>query len=126
MSSDVFFNRLTAMLFLFAVAGSTFNKGIVLLDYRLNGNYIASNLCENRNKPNSCCHGKCFLKKQMEKDDSEKSGPTASKVNLEILWFFEEDPAEPFTCVSSVPFIDGYILKSYHTTLSSCFHPPAA
>jgi hypothetical protein len=126
MSSTVFFDRLTALLFLFAVAGSTFNKGIALLDYHINGNYIASNLCENKDKPNSCCHGRCFLKKQMQKEDSEKNGSSTVRDNLEITWFFEENPSENIAILSSVAHVDRYLMKSYHTSLSSCFHPPAA
>ena len=30
--------------------------------------YIAENLCENREEPKSCCEGKCHLQKQLEKN----------------------------------------------------------
>jgi len=57
---------------LIAVAGSTFNKAIILLDYNLNKNFIATSLCENRDKPKCCCQGKCYLKKQLQKDEPGK------------------------------------------------------
>ena len=124
MNSKVFFDKLTALLLLLAVAGSTFNKGIALLDYRINGNYIACKLCENMNKPQSSCHGKCFLKKQMEKDESGKSGPASSRLNTEITWFFEHENSTFNPFLSSLAGNDLYLLKSCHPPSSSIFHPP--
>ncbi len=39
------------------------------IEYALNKDYIAKNLCINRDKPKSCCQGKCHLKKQLAKSD---------------------------------------------------------
>jgi hypothetical protein len=49
-----------------------FNRIWILASYHLNQTYIAQNLCENRDKPQLQCHGKCFLKKQLEKEDSSE------------------------------------------------------
>lgn len=38
--------------------------------YELNKNYIAHNLCENRDKPQLKCCGKCYLHKQLKKADA--------------------------------------------------------
>jgi hypothetical protein len=45
------------------------------IDYALNKDYIAKNLCENRNKPKMNCNGKCHLMKQLKKAGSEESTP---------------------------------------------------
>lgn len=37
------------------------------IDYILNKEYIAENLCENKDKPKLNCHGQCHLKKEVEK-----------------------------------------------------------
>jgi hypothetical protein len=37
------------------------------IQYNLFKNYIAENLCVNRYNEDSCCHGKCFLDKQIER-----------------------------------------------------------
>jgi hypothetical protein len=42
---------------------------IVVCQWQINRAYIAKNLCENRNVPNSCCEGKCQLKKRLSKVD---------------------------------------------------------
>jgi hypothetical protein len=40
---------------------------IPIVDYLINKEYIAKNLCVNRDKPKSCCKGKCHLLKQLKK-----------------------------------------------------------
>lgn len=40
--------------------------------YLLNRDYIAKNLCINKNKPKCCCHGKCHLVKQLQKANSNR------------------------------------------------------
>ncbi len=45
--------------------------------YEYNRQYIAANLCENRDKPQLKCCGKCYLRKQLKKadDGADRSGP---------------------------------------------------
>ena len=48
------------------------------IEYALNKDFIAKNFCVNKEKPKSCCHGKCYLEKQVKKssetnDDKEKN-----------------------------------------------------
>jgi hypothetical protein len=38
-----------------------------IIDYLIHKEYIAKNLCINRNKLHSCCKGKCYLVKQLKK-----------------------------------------------------------
>ena len=41
------------------------------IDYLANRDFIAKNLCENRNKPKLNCNGKCHLMKQLKKASAE-------------------------------------------------------
>lgn len=107
-----------------AIAGTTFNKAIVLLDYNINKNFIAANLCENRNKPACCCKGKCFLKKQMQKDEG-RNGVPVSKDKFDVSLFCEAVSKNDFDI--SIPdklFFDYYLVKKYTALLSPVFHPP--
>jgi hypothetical protein len=45
-----------------------------VIDYLLHKDYIAKNLCVNRNKPHSCCKGKCYLVKQLKKTNTNTEG----------------------------------------------------
>jgi hypothetical protein len=71
-----------------AIAGATISKAIVLQDYQLNKNYIATTLCEKRNNASYCCQDECFLKKQLQKDkDSGKNHLSISKYKLDAFLF---------------------------------------
>jgi len=53
---------------IFALAGillQTFSQVVVVAEYYANKNYIAKNLCKNRDKPMMHCDGKCCLKKKL-------------------------------------------------------------
>ncbi len=45
-----------------------------VIDYLIHKDYIAKNLCVNRNKPHSCCKGKCYLVKQLKKTSTNTEG----------------------------------------------------
>ncbi|MDX5346912.1 MAG: hypothetical protein LPJ89_03240 [Hymenobacteraceae bacterium] len=48
--------------------------------YRANLDYVATELCQNREKPDLHCEGKCFLSEQIQKvDDTEKENAAPSK-----------------------------------------------
>jgi len=67
------------------------NRYLVMLNYEMNKSYISKNLCENRSKPKSCCHGKCYLKKQLAKADKEEGLPEkSSKQDMNDMLFFAE------------------------------------
>ncbi|HLY71303.1 MAG TPA: hypothetical protein VKR53_16330 [Puia sp.] len=110
-----------------AIAGTTFSKAIALLDYQLNKNYIAATLCENRNKPACCCHGKCFLKKQLQKDEeSGKNNTPVSKDKFDVSLFCESDSRGYFNDrIAENKYSCFYLLKKYSAGFSSIFHPPA-
>lgn len=61
------------------------------IEYAVFKDYIAKNLCINRDKPKSCCQGKCHLKKQIEKsaETSGTEGKSSARkiVNQEVQVF---------------------------------------
>jgi hypothetical protein len=121
----IILHKFFAMVLLVSIAGTTFSKAIALLDYKLNENYIATTLCENKDKPACCCHGKCFLKKQLQKDEDGKNSLPFSKDKFDVSLFCENNYrnyAIDFT--QEKTFSDDYLLKKYSSLLSPVFHPP--
>lgn len=57
---------------LFAVLLQAFDRGLLWSGFAINQNYVAQNLCENKNKPLLNCEGNCQLRKAFEKLDNEK------------------------------------------------------
>lgn len=45
----------------------TIRPVLPLIDYAVNYDYISEKLCENKNKPQLLCNGKCYLVKELAK-----------------------------------------------------------
>ncbi|SFG14711.1 hypothetical protein SAMN05421739_1011028 [Pontibacter chinhatensis] len=102
-------------------------KGIVFSSYFANKAYIAAVLCENRDRPELECEGKCYLKNQLQKADAPESNASGLSLKLEISPFTAPTifwspllPAKPETTLYYT-FSSGAYLSAY---LSDCFHPP--
>ena len=119
-----------ALLFLFAFLTQIFSRAVIVCSFYANQNYIAKNLCENRTKPNSCCAGKCQLKKRLNKETNEdkqnherKTGKetevlySVTSFSYEIIKYISLDLNSCFTIYSEKKPVD----KSY-----PYFHPPSA
>ncbi len=101
--------------------------------FELNKEYIAKNLCENIDKPQLSCCGKCYLGKQLSKteDEGKPSGNTPVKtVKSEVPPCVIPEPAG--ATVSSPDLKDSAPRNPVHRRLharlfaTSIFHPPAA
>ncbi len=73
----------------------TFRMLSVYAGFEINEELIRLELCEKRNVPDSCCRGKCYLDKQMDKavgedDDQSNPNPSSSKENLQCHIFIKE------------------------------------
>ena len=117
-------------IFSFLLIIQTFSKWLVIMEYAINKEYIAKNLCVNRSKPKLHCNGKCQLMKKMaaEEDQSNtnSSGSAIAKISISEVLFNDELTAINFQAplVNSAPFYSYYLLKNYASPLSSVFHPP--
>lgn len=66
----------------------SFSKTILLIHYRLNIDFIKNELCENKNKPQLKCNGKCYLNKQVKKTENNPENlPETLKQKDEIKLF---------------------------------------
>ena len=102
-------------------------QGIVLSSYFANKAYIAAVLCENKDKPQLECEGKCYLKKQLSKADAPDSNATGLTLKLETSPFtaplFTSQKAVAAALVQAEygAFQESSYRYSYHP---ACFHPP--
>lgn len=44
----------------------TFQRGLVVISFKLNQDAIEKEFCENKSKPKLNCHGQCHLKKELQ------------------------------------------------------------
>lgn len=101
-----------------------------LLDYAVNKDFIAKNLCENRKKPKMNCNGKCHLMKQLKKasNDTFPAQNNASKNSSQEENITHLAPYFNFDATLIETSFDKNYL-TYSTFLpkedhSDIFHPP--
>lgn len=103
---------------------------IPVLDYIINYDYIAKELCENKAKPQMHCNGKCHLMKELAKaSDDEKPQSDKKTMHQEIEILFLQVLDEYAICqVIFLPINKNETAyNNLYSNLStvSFFHPPA-
>ena len=75
--------RITAYLLIFSLVTVNFSHLFIYAGFEMNRNYIATKLCENRDKPWMHCDGKCyFMKKIKQAEDKQASDERQSQKSL--------------------------------------------
>jgi hypothetical protein len=75
--------KLTAVLLIIAIVSCSFSRFFIYAGFQLNKNYIATKLCENRNKPWLHCNGKCYLMKKIKQaEEKQNAAERESQKNL--------------------------------------------
>lgn len=121
------FKRIISAIFLLIFICQTFDKNFISLNFYANQNYIARNFCENRNKPQMHCNGKCQLQKKLNQEASkDKQNPERRNDNSN-----EVISSKTFFATLNLPLI--IIIKKQYTNTSTgtpvdqplqFFHPP--
>ncbi|HEY4209499.1 MAG TPA: hypothetical protein VGM31_21890 [Puia sp.] len=109
------------------MAAQTFSKWCLILEYRVNRDFISQHLCVNRAKPASCCQGKCYLNKRMAADESDQQTPLKGGQREEItLQLFEPANTVPSPIVTEVTLVHStrYLTPATQAHTLSRFQPP--
>jgi hypothetical protein len=105
----------------------TFSKTIIYLSFKINQDYIAKNLCENRGAPEKHCCGKCQLEKRMKQDEQNQNSIPSSLKNFDEIVLLNEKVNNPNLISffsSEILFCDS-IEKVSSAKPSEIFHPPS-
>jgi hypothetical protein len=111
------------------IAAQTFSKCFVILDFKINENYIAKTLCINRDNPMSCCHGKCFLCKRLAKDETQQQAPVKGNQKEQtppLFWLADRGRSDHPRPVSIASQYGRYIVGKSQEFSRSFFQPPQA
>jgi hypothetical protein len=106
----------------------TFSKWAVVVEYNLNKNYIAKNLCINKAKPKLHCNGKCqMMKKLAEEEKQNSSNNNTIRIKIQELVFSNEmnKPCLPVITYTTLSYNEEPPLLKHNAPASSIFHPPA-
>jgi hypothetical protein len=130
--------RILSTIFLLAVLLSkTIYSVFWQVNFQLNQKEIVRMECENRNRPELHCNGKCYLAKQLQKADNllDERREESSKSLVNLKWMETSLFACPETIVmkldqSTISLNETSnfnVVNFYHFENSlSCFHPPCA
>jgi len=102
-----------------------------VIDYIVNYDYIAKELCINKDKPALKCNGKCHLMKELAKASEDEKPINSNKKNyakqeIELL-FCNEVTEINFRQIyfhTKIFIGDNYANLYFHTVCCSVFHPP--
>ncbi|MCU4188853.1 hypothetical protein M9Q43_06700 [Flavobacterium sp. HXWNR29] len=102
-----------------------------VLDYIINYDYIANELCENKAKPELKCNGKCHLVNELAKASEDDKPINSDKKNnskqeIEVLFFQEIKTfvVEQIYFHNRTSIGDNYANFYFHKACCSVFHPP--
>lgn len=96
------------------------------MEYWLNRDYIAQVLCVNKSRPEMQCHGKCHLKKQLEKDAQQEKNNNTGKERFEVMFVDNLQQLHTAPPLNFIENNDTYRYPFSVTPVFSVFHPPQA
>jgi hypothetical protein len=100
-----------------------------VITYFVNYDHISKELCENIDKPELNCDGKCHLKKELAKTSEDEKPISNSKKNLkefENLLFIEKTTTYSIISLSIITKNNyGYNNLYQYNNSNQTFHPPS-
>jgi hypothetical protein len=91
----------------------------------MNREYVAAVLCENQDRPELKCEGKCYLKKDIRQSESEQKDAQAESVRYMVEYFL---PIALFSFKRIVSESEkarfNYVERTLFEYSSSIFRPP--
>ncbi|OIN59070.1 hypothetical protein [Arsenicibacter rosenii] len=127
------FRRYIALFLLVTLCAKVLIVPCILLDFELRKAYIVSNFCENKNRPELHCDGKCYLAKRLRAaQEREEQSKTEEVVNRLLKAVYYQDIVLRYVA-STAPlttFINQHVLTFLYIVtrpgyLSGVFRPPA-
>ena len=117
---------LLSILLTLIILGNAIKVSLTYSWYVLDINSFVEQLCENKDKPELQCDGKCYLAKVSEENSSEPQKEKTVKIDKENLLFNTVDLEISYTTICSNVHSTNYNYLNFYTEgfNYSIFHPP--
>lgn len=120
---QIFFSFLLLISFSWQCAA----KSVIVFKFRLNQKELAQTVCENKDKPKSCCAAKCYLDKEIKKENKRESDSSST---IKDKTEKSELRTGLMTFLFITPIINQQFVPPFQSSLSfgfipSVFHPPS-
>lgn len=124
-----FLKKAFSILMIFATLLPSFLKFGILVDFKINQDFISKVLCINKEKPEMACNGKCYLMKQLKEveNQEEKQVPKTSNERLELVYFYSKNSFNFKYIINSYKSkSNSFYENDFYTSsfIPSIFHPP--
>lgn len=125
--------KLLAYLFMAQMLFALGSKSFVVLNWKINQDFITEKYCENKDKPMMNCNGKCYLSQQLEKlelkekEEREKYPSPKSQVETTNFAWTVENLLIEINIGRNLNENKQGLKKPvywYNTDLSQVYHPP--
>jgi hypothetical protein len=120
--------RLITVLFFLIWLCQLSDRYVVFVSFYINQNYIAKNLCVNRDKPQMHCNGKCHLNDSLkEQSRKEQDNPEQKNEKSREICYLTSDEhyrLEPAFSGLLPEFSSHHCIGTPIDTSCSIFHPP--
>ncbi|RVU24780.1 hypothetical protein EOJ36_07135 [Sandaracinomonas limnophila] len=85
--------KLTALFLLLILQVPLFNQWGAVAYYQVNRDFIAKNLCVNKDKPKMNCNGHCYLAKQLKAAEEKETKSNSEKLEKmpELVLFVQKN-----------------------------------
>lgn len=120
--------KITAAILLIIFSVQFAYAAVVIVWYYANRDYVAKELCINKERPQMACNGKCFLNKKLKETDSNQDNHALEHIKklIEITPYIISKIKE----LPKIPVIkspnQGVLSNNYQFTLyEDIFHPPS-
>lgn len=116
---------LTAYLLIANLLLTQSTRFVIYAGFKLNQGYIASVLCENRDKPVLKCEGKCYLSKKLKQADEKEKSQERESQKKHLQDAFIQDKALVNFPLKLIEVLSTPVLESPQPLhLPAPFHPP--
>ena len=114
-----------SILLLFSLLTANFADLLVVSGFEMNRKYIAAALCENKDKPQLHCEGKCYLMKKLKQaqEKEQKQERQAQKIQLLDAVIVQPIAFKRFS-IADINFHIPLTTGMPQSIRNSIFHPP--
>ncbi|RYZ98544.1 MAG: hypothetical protein EOP47_19100 [Sphingobacteriaceae bacterium] len=119
------FRSFTAFVLIATLLTANLTRLFVYAGYEMNKNYIAAKLCENRDKPQMHCEGKCYLAKKIKQaEEKEKANERDAQKNHFQEAFIAQNSRIIFSALLLRVINSQYTSPVSHQHDADIFQPP--
>ncbi len=116
---------IVAIFLILAILTESVSRSIIVIDFELNRDYFAKELCVKKDIPDNCCKGSCALKKELKREDEREKSPSSGiSAKSEIVYFLQDQYCFHFYRNSTTVSASVDIQPLEEGISGAIFHPP--